>query len=156
MADFTPTSGVVWTQNHGFAMGMEVRFTSQDTAERTVPIPYSITALEIFGGSLAYMAMPDAGDPLSAALFRIAIIGDPAGGDGGLGPGSVLILNQVLNINAGVPCVLPIMPFKIQLDNGRLPVPPDGSPYQLKVHIDAAGEHWPTDAEIELCGMFWT
>jgi hypothetical protein len=102
------------------------------------------------------------GGPLTArqvwksdALFRIAIIGDSAGGDAGLGPGSVLIINHVLKTK-DEPCVVTIPPFTVPCANGAIPVPPDGSPYQLKVHIEAtaAGGGWPVDSEIELCGRW--
>ena len=81
MANFTPTSSIAWTQNHAFAMGMEANFTNvADTvASITQNIPFSIGELQIFGGSLTMQ-----GNQKAAALFRIAIIGNAAGGDGGL------------------------------------------------------------------------
>ena len=167
MADFTPTSSISWTQNGGFAMGMEVFFDDPGTppavAETVQNIPFSIKELQIFGGTLTHRPKdPVESGPVTArqvwksdALFRIAIIGNSAGGDGGLGPGSVLILNHVLK-TTDEPCVVTIPPFTVPCANGAIPVPPDGSPYQLKVHIEAAsaGGGWPVDSEIELCGRW--
>ena len=94
------------------------------------------------------------GNQKAAALFRIAIIGDAAGGDAGLGPGSVLILNHVLNVATGQPCTVAIPPFTVPCANGAIPVPPDGSPYQMTLTIGVAGAQVPIDAEIELCGRW--
>ena len=151
MANFTPTSSIAWTQNHAFALGMEANFTNRaDTvASITQNIPFSIGELQIFGGSLTMQ-----GNQKAAALFRVAIIGDAGGGDGGLGPGSVLILNHVLNAAGGQPCTIPIAPFTVPCANRAIPVPPDGSPYQMTVTINVAGAQVPIDAEIQLCGMW--
>jgi hypothetical protein len=57
IADFTPTSRIAWTQNHGFAMGMEVSFTEPGTpvvAETVQNVPFSIQELQIFGGTLTH------------------------------------------------------------------------------------------------------
>jgi hypothetical protein len=131
MATFTPTSSIAWTQNHAFAMGMEANFTDPAdlVASITQNIPFSIGELQIFGGSFTMQ-----GNTKAAALFRVAIVGDQAGGDGGLGPGSVLILNHVLNVAGGQPCTIPIAPFTVPCANGVIPVPPDGSPYQDDCH----------------------
>jgi hypothetical protein len=151
MANFTPTSSIAWTKNHAFAMGMEANFTNAaDTvASITQNIPFSIGEIQIFGGSLTMQ-----GNQKAAALFRIAIIGDAAGGDGGLGAGSVLILNHALNVAGGQPFTIPIAPFTVPCANGAIPVPPDGSPYQMTVTISVAGAQVPIDAEIQLCGRW--
>ena len=134
-------------------MGMEVSFTQQDTAEHVENIPFGITSLTIFGGTLKYWINPaQAGH--SEVLVRISIIGDSRI-DGGSGPGSFLILNYDLPTADGLPTVLTIPLFTVPCSNGAVPVPPDGSPYQFKVSVGAAGAIWPTDCEIELCGR-WT
>src|SRR5215471_17813634 len=129
---------------------MEANFTDRaDTvASITQNIPFSIGELQIFGGSLTMQ------DQKAAALFRVAIIRDAGGGDGGLGPGSVLILNHVLNVAGGQPCTIPIAPFTVPCANRAIPVPPDGSPYQMTVTINVAGAQVRIDAEIQLCGMW--
>jgi hypothetical protein len=141
---------------------MEVFFTEPGepaVAETVQKIPFSIKELQIYGGTLVHRPRDPEYDTLgkptvwkSDALFRVSIIGDPNGGDAGGGPGSVLIINHVLKTTAD-PCVVVIPPFTAP----GPPVPPDGSPYQLKVHIEAAsaGGGWPANAEIELCGR-WT
>jgi hypothetical protein len=154
MANFTPTSGVDWTQNHCFAIGAEVEFTSTDrSAEWLTPIPFSIGGLQIFGGNLNYNI--HGADGASVALFRIAIIGDTNGGDGGAGPGSVLLINKAIYVFHGENGESEIMPFSVQLNNRRLPVPTDGSAYQFVMNVNAAGAIWPAHVEIELAGMWW-
>lgn len=152
MASFTEQSGVVWTQNHGFSVGAEINFSSTDSAEWLTPIPYSIKQLQIFGGNLNYNTKGRFG--ASVALFRIAIIGDANGGDAGAGPGSVLLVNRPIYVFAGEAGHSTIGPFTVQLDQNRLPVPPDGGPYQFKMHVEAAGAIWPAHVEIALAGMW--
>ena len=102
-------------------MGIEANFTdpADTVASITQNIPLSIGQLQIFGGSLTIQ-----GNQKAAALFRIAIIGDAAGGDGGLGPGSVLILNHVLNVP-----VANLAPFLLR----RSPSPVRTGPFQCRL-----------------------
>jgi len=153
MANFSPTSGVVWTQNHGFAIGAEVEFTQTDLAEWITTIPFSIGGLQITGGNLNFNTHGRGG--ASAALFRMGIIGDPGGGDSGLGPGAVILVNRAIYVFQGEAGHETIHPFTVQLNNFRLPVPPDGSAYQWKIHVDVAGAVWPVHVEIALSGMWW-
>lgn len=157
LALFTPTSGVVWTQNHGFAVGGEVEFTQSDSADWVTTVPYVVKTLQITSGSINYNTHGKAG--ASVALFRIAVIGDSAGGDSGAGPGSVLIINTPIYVFHGEAGHERIEPFTVRIDPGRIPVqgipaPADGSPYQFKVHVDAAGAVWPAHVEIALAGMW--
>jgi hypothetical protein len=87
--------------------------------------------------------------------FVSALLGTLPAAMAVLGPGSVLIINHVLK-TTDEPCVVTNPPFTIPCANGAIPVPPDGSPYQLKVHIEAASaaDGWPVDSEIELCGRW--
>jgi hypothetical protein len=148
-------------------MAMEVFFrepAEPAVVEHIENIPYSIKGLDIYGGTLVHRPKdPVEGTAIrvrqvwkSDVLIRVAIMGDPSGGDGGLGPGSVLILNHVLK-TTDQPCTVIVPPFTVPCESGAIPVPPDGSPYQLKVQITATavGGGWPVNTEIELCGRWW-
>lgn len=153
MADWNAAGAVCWTQNHGFSIGGEVNFAfSGDSLDVTTDIPFSIGGLWIYGGSINYDLNGATGR--STVLVRVAIQGDPAGGDSGGGPGSLLLVNQPLYIDNEHNTRCDIYPFGVQLDHGYLPVPPDGSPYKLHITMTAVGAVWPAHLEIAMNGMW--
>lgn len=152
-AKFTDPSGVVWTQNHAFAVGAEVNFIQTDTAEWITDIPFSVGGLQITSGNLNYNTNGKTG--ASVILIRIGLLGDVEGGDAGLGPGSLILINKSLYVFHGEDASADIHPFAVQLNNHRFPPPPNGGPYRFKIHADAAGPTWPAHCEIALAGMWW-
>lgn len=163
--DFTSTSSFGFTPGHSFAVAMECKFTEPATpaiVSRTQGIPCSLKALRIFGGSAKVMPQkPQVGAWnhsfwLTEGLFRIYIIGDPANGDAGGGPGSVIILNHILSTTGLDAANLVIPCFWVECGNGAIPVPPDGSAYQMKVEFQgtAEGGGWPFSLELQLAGQW--
>ena len=157
MANFTfaPT----WTSNHGFSIGTEVNFANNnDSADSLTEIPFSIKGLWIWGGNINYNILRPNGDTpasgQSTLLLRISIWGDPNGGDAGGGPGSVLIVNKAIYVRGDEAKSEPIPSFAMLLENGQLPVPPDGSAYQMHMHADTAGSVGATHLEIALAGAW--
>lgn len=148
LTNFTPTSGIVFTQNHGFSVGAEVEFQGTDSAEMVVNIPFPITTLQVTGGNINYNV--HGRDGASVALFRFAIMGDPAGGDAGAGPGSVLVVNRAIYVFHGEAGHETIAPFTLNMS----PAPTGSAPYQFKMHVDAAGAVWPAHVEIALSGIW--
>lgn len=147
---FAPT----WTSGHGFAIGTEVNFTSDDVeADSLTTIPFGIGGLQIFGGSVSYNTNGKPGE--SVILLRIAIIGDPSIGDAGDGPGSSPLVYRAIYVHDGVPGERDIFPFSLQLNKNRVLVPQDGGPYQIRMHADVEVNVWPTHLEIALAGMWW-
>jgi hypothetical protein len=142
----------VWTQNHGFSIGTEVNFASNDSAVSLADIPFSIKGLWVFGGNVNYNANGESGR--TTMLLRISIQGDSAGGDAGGGPGSVLVVNCALYCSGTDYATYTIPAFAILLENGSLPVPPDGSPYKMQMKADVVGAVYPTHLEIALAGMW--
>lgn len=152
MADWNAAGAVCWTQNHGFSIGGEVNFTSSgDSLDWTGDIPFSIGGLSIHGGNINYNMNGVSGR--DTMLVRVSILGDPAGGDAGGGPGSVLLINKALYV-IGQQAESEIMPFTVQLDHGALPVPPDGSAYKLHIAIWSVGAISSAHFEIALAGMW--
>lgn len=152
MADFSYAP--VWTQNHGFSIGTEVNFAGiNDSADSLTDIPFGVKGIWVFGGNVNFNQ--GAGSGRTTMLLRISIQGDPAGGDAGGGPGSVLLVNCAIYArDATYPTAYAIPSFAILLENGQLPVPPDGSAYKMHMHADVAGEVPNTHMEIALAGMW--
>lgn len=143
----------VWTQNHGFSIGTEVNFAGgNDSAESLTDIPFSVKGLWVFGGNVNFNANGASGR--TTMLLRISIWGDPAGGDAGGGPGSVLLVNCALYCHDTDYATYSIPAFAVLLENGSLPVPPDGSAYKMHMKADVAGAVPNTHLEIALAGMW--
>jgi hypothetical protein len=158
MADFTPTSGMVWTQNHNFSFGGEVNFSSAGSAIFDQPIEVGVGGIQVLGGSINYnvdQQQNPSSNNRTTLLVRMAIIGDPAGGDGGAGAGSVLIVNVPLYVRGGENARYDFNTFVLQFEKNRIPVPPDGSPYRFVIQANAVGDIWPTHMEISLAGVWW-
>ena len=149
----------VWTQNHGFTIGTEVNFSqNNDSAESLTNIPFGIKGLWILGGNVNYNILrPDSNTTASGQstlLLRISICGDPAGGDAGGGPGSVVIASCAIYVRGDETKDYCIPSSALLLENGGLPVPPDGGPYQMHMKADIAGSTGATHMEIALSGMW--
>ena len=153
MANFSyaPT----WTSGHGFAIGTEVNFGANvESADSLTDIPFPIGGLWVFGGSINYNVNND-GSAETTMLLRISIIGDPANGDSGGGPGSLLIVNFPLYVRASENARQSIFPFAFGLDNGFFNPIPGGNPsYKMHMKADIAGNQGNTHLEVAMCGMW--
>lgn len=160
MAEFTHTSGIGWTHNRDctrglWTVGIESTPTGPDQGQETATamhvenIPYSITALEMKNGSLTMQ-----GNLKAAVLVRMFIIGDPSLGDDGVGPGSAMIFNQVLNVGGGNPQNVAIPAFRWDNIQADIPVPANGDPYKIAIWFQFSGARWPQDAEFEFAGRW--
>lgn len=151
MADYSATSQAEWHPNGAFTLGFETVFSggNPDVADKTQDIPISIIKpippvgvnVVIFWGNVSYRPKQNSG--ASDCLVRVWIIGD-GGPDQGY-----QVVNCILK-TIGQPASFSLPPIY-----GSFPPPPqDGSPYQLRVRMEAAGADWPTDCEIQLCGRW--
>jgi hypothetical protein len=88
------------------------------------------------------------------AAIMVAIIGDPAMGDAGMGQGAYPFLNMLTETYDSVIQRIPGMTVQCNTD---IPVSPDGSPYKIKFHIEITSEGggWPQQLEISIAGK-WT
>lgn len=147
---FTPT----WTTGHGFAIGTEVNFAgNNDSAESLTDVPFQMGGIWIFGGSINYDTNGQSGGR-TTLLLRIAIQGDPAGGDAGGGPGSIDLVNFPLYIDGNTHEKQDIPAFAILLENGALPVDPATGGYHIHMKADIAGNVSNTHLEIAMSGMW--